>query len=462
MSGTPTIRCSARARSGLVSKLTSQFPSTTAAHMTTIHTGLPVGVHGVYEWFTLLPKLNRIIAPLLFSFAGDTVPDTLLASGVAAADVYPESDFYSSAPRRGCRRARRVPARDRREHARPGCCSATRPSTRSRDRRRRQRVGEALAETGRGYGFLYLPDVDAAMHRLGPDHPDVERLIDETLDRAPAEPAPRALPEGTLVLITADHGMAAIDPERSIYVNELWPEIVDHLAVGADGRPLAPAGSSRDLFLHTRPGSHEHVRATLQTLLEGRAEVRERRRARSSRASSAQPSASGSATASATSSPSLTLARPSTGTIRRASPSPTTANTAASRPPRWRSRSSRSSPEAPKVQAGIDDGAETPSLPRTATAAAEQWPAASSTGAGGDPSGKIWRRAPEREHVRIRTRIEGRRSSNGRCRHALRRRARAPLPGDRRRGRTRLARGLDRPAADDDRPAAAASRGRRR
>ena len=61
------------------------------------------------------------------------------------------------------------------------------------------------------------------------------------------------MPEGTLVLITADHGMAAIEPERSLYVNELWPEIVDHLGTGADGRPLAPAGSSRDLFLHTRP-----------------------------------------------------------------------------------------------------------------------------------------------------------------------------------------------------------------
>ena len=42
-------------------------------------------------------------------------------------------------------------------------------------------LGNALAETDRGYGFVYLPDVDAAMHKLGPDDPEVERLIDETL-----------------------------------------------------------------------------------------------------------------------------------------------------------------------------------------------------------------------------------------------------------------------------------------
>jgi hypothetical protein len=259
---------------GLVSKLTSQFPSTTAAHMTTIHTGLPVGLHGVYEWFMLLPEANRIVAPLLFSFAGDALPNTLLAAGISPAEVFPEGDFYKTLRDAGV--ARHV--------ALPFEISASTPG----ELLLRQAVvhpfsdigdgmvalENALTEADSGYGFIYLPAVDAAMHKLGPDAPEVEQLIDETLTVLARNLLRGSLREGTLVLLTADHGMAHVDPDRSLYVNDLWPEIVDQLEMGSDGRPLAPAGSSRDLFLHTRRGSHDHVRTTLQTLLDGSAEVR--------------------------------------------------------------------------------------------------------------------------------------------------------------------------------------------
>src|SRR5512140_82202 len=48
-------------RDGSVAKLTSQFPSTTAAHLTTLHTGQPVGQHGIFEWIYYEPELEALI-----------------------------------------------------------------------------------------------------------------------------------------------------------------------------------------------------------------------------------------------------------------------------------------------------------------------------------------------------------------------------------------------------------------
>ena len=42
---------------------------------------------------------------------------------------------------------------------------------------------------------------------------------------------------------------------------------------GADGKPLAPAGSSRDLFLHVLPERLDEAAAGLAARLEGRADV---------------------------------------------------------------------------------------------------------------------------------------------------------------------------------------------
>jgi predicted AlkP superfamily pyrophosphatase or phosphodiesterase len=78
---------------GKVEKLTAQFPSTTAAHITTIHTELLVGQSGIYEWFYYEPQVDRIIAPLLFSFAGDEERDTLKGR-IKAKNIYPKGTLY--------------------------------------------------------------------------------------------------------------------------------------------------------------------------------------------------------------------------------------------------------------------------------------------------------------------------------------------------------------------------------
>src|SRR3989344_4173643 len=79
---------------GIVSKLTSQFPSTTAPQITCINTGLEVGQSGVYEWFYYEPQVDSVIAPLPFSYAGDHENGTLLKNGFLPSNLLPTSTIY--------------------------------------------------------------------------------------------------------------------------------------------------------------------------------------------------------------------------------------------------------------------------------------------------------------------------------------------------------------------------------
>lgn len=257
----------------LVEPLTSQFPSTTLVHTTTIHSGLPVAQHGLYEWFCYDPGLDRLIAPLIFSFAGDGMRNTLLDVGVRPEDVYPEESVYL-----------RLAAAGVASHvAHPAPIADTPPSRRmlrgaivhpfESAEEGFAALGAALGAEERGYGLVYLPEVDALMHVAGPDDPGAAALFDASLSAIERAARGGVFPPETLVLLTADHGMAGISPERTTYVNVVWPEIAEQLAHGADGRPLAPAGSCRDLFLHVRPGRVDEVVERLRGLLGEVAEV---------------------------------------------------------------------------------------------------------------------------------------------------------------------------------------------
>jgi hypothetical protein len=256
-----------------VEQLTSQFPSTTTAHTPTIHSGLSVAEHGLYEWHVFEPSLNRLITPLLFCLAGDDTRDTLVDAGVRPESVFPRASLYERLAEHGIAAHVAQPAAIAESVASAYMLrgSVVHPFVAPADAM--AALGTALAAEERTYGFAYLPDVDSLMHNVGPDGDGVAQLFESNLNAIEAAARGGAFPPDTLVLVTADHGMSPVSPERTAYVNVVWPEIVDHLALGADGRPLAPAGSCRDLFLHARPEEVEHVAGTLAELLEEVAEV---------------------------------------------------------------------------------------------------------------------------------------------------------------------------------------------
>src|SRR4051812_14501780 len=257
---------------GTVAKLTSQFPSTTTAHVTTLHTGRPVAEHGLYEWNLYEPAVDALVTPLMFAFAGDGRRNTLRVVRADPRTMYPGDTLYRRLADAGVRCLAFQPA-------------SFAPSTYDgvlldgAEAHPYRDVGAAfsgLADalgTARDpvYAYVYIDAVDAIGHQHGPSSAAFDAEATRCLDAI--ERALPTLPAGTLVLLAADHGQVDVDPARTRFVNELWPGLRAHLRHDRRGRPLAPAGSARDLFLHTMPGARDHVIATLRGLLADRARV---------------------------------------------------------------------------------------------------------------------------------------------------------------------------------------------
>jgi predicted AlkP superfamily pyrophosphatase or phosphodiesterase len=258
------------AADGVLAKLTSQFPSTTSAHMTTLHTGMPVGESGIYEWFQYEPALDRLIAPLLFSYAGDDRRETLRGSGLDPAALYPRETIYERLAAAGV-------ASHAVQHAAIADATFSRAMLRGAAVRPFTADDGWVAETaaaGPGYTVAYVDDVDAVGHEHGPDSGAHAAAATGVLDGLATLADLLAAGGETLLLVTADHGQVRVHPATTVYVNERLPELARHLRGGDDGRPLAPAGSARDLFLHVLPGHLDDVEWLLEDLLGETAEVR--------------------------------------------------------------------------------------------------------------------------------------------------------------------------------------------
>ncbi len=265
------------AKHGRIEKLTSQFPSTTAAHVTTLHTGLPVGVTGVHEWFYYEPKVDRIIAPLLFSVAGTKGRDTLSVKNVKAAELYPKGIFYPELKKMGV------------DSFNFGLRDYT-PSTYGNvvmagsEMRSFKTLSEAFVNMGMllkeqknpTYIQLYFDKIDSIAHEYGPNGAQTEAEI-ETFLLMMEHYFERTFKgkKRILFMMTADHGMCEVDPKTTVFlnINPNFEGFQRFLKKNRRGHLLVPAGSPRDMFLYIKDDMLDEAQSFLARRLEGKADV---------------------------------------------------------------------------------------------------------------------------------------------------------------------------------------------
>jgi predicted AlkP superfamily pyrophosphatase or phosphodiesterase len=265
------------AKHGRIEKITSQFPSTTSAHITTIHTGLPVGQSGVHEWYYYEPHADAIIAPLMFSHAGIMERENLKSSGIQPADIYPRGILYPELKNMGVK-----------PHV-FGSRDYT-PSTYSNSIMKGAELhpfktlsegfinlGSLLEkQTKPAYFYLYFDKIDMLCHEYGPTAPQSEAEIESFLLMM-ENYFERMFKDGKRILfmMTADHGMCEVDPQTTIYLNTHsdFKGFEKFIKTNQKGKLLVPAGSARDMFLYIKDDMLDEAQAFLAKRLEGRADV---------------------------------------------------------------------------------------------------------------------------------------------------------------------------------------------
>ncbi|MFJ6003196.1 alkaline phosphatase family protein [Arthrobacter sp. NPDC092385] len=215
--------------------LSSAFPSTTAASLASLGTGLEPGQHGMVGYDVLDPAQGRVVNmlgrwdagvdplawqphPTVFERVSDHLPVVTVSQ-----PRFAESPMTRAALRGG---------------------SFVGAST---IHARIDAAAEHLARVPAMLMYFYVNDLDKAGHRHGIDSPEWVRTL-EDLDAALRLLA-RRVPSDTLLLLTADHGMVDVPPSQRIDYSERADLLEGVAQTGGEPRMLhlyLDAGLSAD------------------------------------------------------------------------------------------------------------------------------------------------------------------------------------------------------------------------
>ena len=262
-------------KKGSVRPITTVFPSTTAAALTTLSTGLTPQEHGLPEWFVYMEELGEIIVTLPFARVGDPGRDTLMGEfnpralfdGQTVFQHLGEEGIRSTSftSRTLARTAYTTVSRSGSEVAAYSTASDLTVSLRRAVERSR----------GKRLFYAYWSYVDTIEHIYGPDTDEAEveaSLISHAFQEGFLSKLDRETARRTLIIVTADHGQLQIEPEKTLYMNR-FGKLIRALERSPSGAKIPPWGSARDAYMKIEPGQLEAVKDYLERRLAGVASV---------------------------------------------------------------------------------------------------------------------------------------------------------------------------------------------
>jgi predicted AlkP superfamily pyrophosphatase or phosphodiesterase len=265
----------ALSRKGSVMPITTIFPSTTSAALTSLCTGLTPQEHGLPEWYVYMRELGEVVRGLWFNRVGDKANDTLKGELPPRA-LFDGATIYQRLKREGVRSTtltnRFVANSVYSKYSRRGAGVVPYSSASDLTVSLRRLVEGAK---GLNYFNVYWSYVDHVEHRYGPntDEAEVEAsLISHALEEGFLSKLGRDAAGRTLVLVTADHGQVLSPPEEMIYTNRL-SKLVRAFERNQMGKPIPPWGAPRDSYLQIKESMLDETQEYLAEKFDGIATI---------------------------------------------------------------------------------------------------------------------------------------------------------------------------------------------
>jgi len=226
--------------------LTTGFPATTAASLSSLGIGVPPGEHGLVGYTMALPGYDRAFNTLTWSLYG-IGPRVDLVNEVVPEAFQPIPTLAERAAAAGVRIHHLGPA----FHEWSGLTRAIGRGERFHAADSLEAVAEGalrLLDAPRAFVFGYHPRLDAAGHVRGvASQAWKDELV--AVDHAVRLMAEQ-LPSDSLLVITGDHGMVDLRPEERL-------DLADHPDLAAGVRILG--GEARARYVGTEPGATADV-----------------------------------------------------------------------------------------------------------------------------------------------------------------------------------------------------------
>jgi len=230
--------------------LSCGFPATTVTSLSSLGTGRPPGEHGMLGYQVAVPGTGTLLNGLHWDAKIDPVvwqPLPTIFERAEAAGVPASHVTHGALRQSGLSRAAFRGARFRRANSMGALAAET---------------SAALHESERALVTVYHGDIDSAGHDYGTlsdawgfQLSHVDKLLEQLV---------AALPAGTVLYVTADHGMVNVPDQDRLDADRI-PELREGVAL--------LGGDARARYVYARSGAADDVLATWREVLGDRAWV---------------------------------------------------------------------------------------------------------------------------------------------------------------------------------------------